>query len=114
MRVVDRPAIRPMHCAAIPFLGQAAENERWIDTGAEMPGFDNHVYLSATAVRQAMCLLGYPSPQEFDLMKERAEEAEEAALGLLDKLNEAEAKLAAIEALENQGFTAKRRKAAAA
>jgi hypothetical protein len=90
MRVVDKPVKRPMHCAAIPFLGQVAEGERWVDPGVEMPGFDNHVYLSATAVRQASAALGYPSLMEFAAMRARAETAEEAALELADQLEAAE------------------------
>lgn len=66
MRLVDRPVKRPMHCAALPNRGQTAEGERWVDTGAEMPGFDNHVYLSETAVREAGRLLGFPTPADFE------------------------------------------------
>lgn len=65
MRLVDRPAFKPGHCAAIPFKGQSAAGDRWIDTGAEMPGFDNHVYLSETAVREAAALLGFPTPEQY-------------------------------------------------
>jgi hypothetical protein len=98
-----------MHCAAIPFIGQCAESETWIDTGSEMPGFDNHVYLSATAVRQGMSLLGYPSPLEFEEMRKRALEAEDLALELDGKLTELERELAAFETLESAG-RAQRRK----
>ncbi|HZA18920.1 MAG TPA: hypothetical protein VE645_18920 [Pseudonocardiaceae bacterium] len=101
---MDRPHCRPMHCAAIPFIGQTAVGERWIDTGSEMPGFDNHVYLSATAVRQAWELLGYPSIQEFEAMKTRAEEAEDLALELADELDAAKKELQAIDALESAGY----------
>ena len=100
MREVDRPAIRPMHCAAIPFLGQTAEGERWIDTGSEMPGFDNHVYLSATAVRQCMSILGYTSPAEVEELRKALEDAEETAMGLLDQLKESKAALAASEVVQ--------------
>lgn len=105
MRLVARPYCRPMHCAAIPFIGQTAVDERWIDTGSEMPGFDNHVYLSATAVRQAMETLGYPSLAEFESMRKRAEASEDNEIALLEKLETAERELAAFETLESAGRT---------
>ncbi len=58
MQRVDRPVFKPSHCAAIPYIGQTAEGERWVDTGIEMPGFDNHVYLSETGIREAAQALG--------------------------------------------------------
>lgn len=57
MRVVDRPYTRPNACAAKPHIGQTAEAERWVDTGAELNGFDNHVYLCETSVREAAAAL---------------------------------------------------------
>lgn len=109
MRRCDRPVIKPMHCAAIPFLGQTAENVAWIDTGSEMPGFDNHVYLSDVAVRQAMSLFGYPSVQEFEEERRLRIEAEDALLALDKRLEAAERELAAIDALESRGYTTRRR-----
>lgn len=116
MRRCDRPVIKPMHCAAIPFLGQTAENVQWIDTGSEMPGFDNHVYLSDVAVRQCMSLFGYPSVQEFEEERRLRIEAEDALVALAAKLETAEAELAAVDALESAGFvkrTRQRQRAAA-
>lgn len=65
-----------MHCAAIPHLGGLGEDGRWVDTGAEMPGFDNHVYLSETAVREACKALEYPTPGAYQAALFDAEEAE--------------------------------------
>lgn len=86
MRLVDRPAFKPHHCAAIPHRGQTAEGERWVDTGAEMAGFDNHIYLSATAVAEAARLLGYPTPKEHAALQAELAAALEEQLGLLDEL----------------------------
>ena len=58
MRLVDRPYTRPNACAAKPHIGQTAEGERWVDTTAEISGFDNHVYLCETSVREAAGVLG--------------------------------------------------------
>jgi hypothetical protein len=64
MRVVDRPAFKPHHCAAIPHMGQTKDT-RWIDTGAEMAGFDNHIYISEVAVNEMARLLGAPTAKEY-------------------------------------------------
>lgn len=66
MRIVDRPAFRPQHCAANVNIGQTKEGERWIDTGVEMPGFDNHVYLCETTVREAARVFGHPTPADYE------------------------------------------------
>ncbi len=79
MRVVERPVLRPMHCAVIPFIGQTAEGERWIDTGSELLGIDPRVYVSATAVREMAALLGYPTPEEHAALQEMLERAQEYA-----------------------------------
>lgn len=94
MRVVDRPVMKPMRCAAIPHRGQTAEGERWVDTGAEMAGFDNHIYLSETAVREAGRVLGLPTPQEYD-------ELATHALSLEQHLEHANAKIEELEELVN-------------
>ncbi len=57
MREVERPYTRPNACAAKPHIGQTAEGERWVDTTAEISGFDNHVYLCETSIREAAATL---------------------------------------------------------
>lgn len=88
MRLVDRPYFRPQHCAAIPHRGQTATEagERWVDTGAEMPGFDNHVYLSETAVVEAARLLGHPTPNEHRKLQEELARALQDNLDLISRL----------------------------
>lgn len=61
MRLVSRPVFKPQRCAAVPYIGQTATEERWVDTGSEMDGFDNHIYLSESAVKAAGDVLGIPS-----------------------------------------------------
>lgn len=71
MRLVERPHAKPMRCAANPSIGQTRGGIRWIDTGSEMDGFDNHIYLSEPAVRDAAKLLGFPTPVEFQSLLEQ-------------------------------------------
>ena len=81
MRLVERPHCKPMRCAANPSIGQTRRDVRWIDTGSEMDGFDNHIYLSEPAVRDAAKLLGFPTPSEFaTLLEERDRLAYELAV----------------------------------
>lgn len=104
MRLVDKPIFRPMLCAAKPFIGQAHPTARWVDTGAEMPGWDNHVYLSDIAVQEAMACLGYATPQEVDALRAQITEHEDTILTLMEQIEAAEAKLNAIGALEASGL----------
>lgn len=105
MRRVDRPTFKPARCAAIPFIGPAGHpEEEWVDTGAEMEGWDNHIYLSATAIRQAMVVLGYRTPREVAEIDQLRLEAEEAAMRLLDEVKELEAQLDAITLLKDAGL----------
>lgn len=108
MRVCAGPAIRPMHCAAIPHITGIDEGVRWLDCG-EMPGFDNRVYLSDVAVRQAMSLLGYASPLEVEELHRELFEAREYADQLADRLQIAERALQAVDALESADFRARKR-----
>jgi hypothetical protein len=92
MRIVERPVFKPLHCAAVPHIGQTAD-VRWIDTGAELPGFDNHVYLSSKAVEEASRLLSMPTQREFDDMADELD----AARSERDELRE---RVAALEKYE--------------
>ena len=108
MRLVDRPTFRPMRCAAVPQLGATARC-RWVDTGAEMPGFDNHIYLSEPAVLEAAKLFGFPTPAEYesvvaerDELEARVEELEREASGLQEAFD-------AIDVLASRDFRARKK-----
>lgn len=109
MRVVDRPYSRPHRCAALPYVGQTKRGIRWIDTGCELPGFDNHVYLSETAVVEAARLLGWPAPGEF----RRAVGERDAALAELEAVraerDELQARFDAIDVLASADFVARKK-----
>lgn len=98
-RVVDRPTIKPAHCAALVHRGPTAVGERWVDTGAEMPGFDNHVYLSETAVNLAAKALGHPTQAELDEIKLHALMAESERDTAELRIKELEAMVAASDTL---------------
>lgn len=103
MRVVDRPRARPMRCAATPFLGQTSPG-RWVDTGSELPGFDNHVYLHERSVAEAAKLLGFPDRGEFVQACRDRDRAEARVAELEALLAEREQTLAAVQVLKNTGF----------
>lgn len=100
MRIVERPVFKPLRCAAIPHIGQT-DDVRWVDTGAEMPGFDNHVYLSSSAVEAAARLLSMPTQREYDELSDELDnmrEDNDALARRIDKLEKYEAAiLAAVE-----------------
>lgn len=110
MRIVDRPYTKPHRCAAIPYVGQTHTGTRWIDTGSEMPGFDNHVYLSSIAVEEAARLLGWSSPSEFRTLERQVEQERERVADLARRLAEAERRLEAVHVLKQAGFSQERKR----
>ena len=97
-----------MHCAALPWVGQTHQ-VRWIDTGSELPGFDNHVYLSEPAVIEACRVFGMPSPEEYRQAREYISELEQRVAEQTAALESADRRLRSIEILESEGFRARRR-----
>lgn len=108
VRLVPRPFLAPMRCAALAHVGQTART-RWVDTGVELAGFDNHVYLSETAVVEAGRLLGHPSKGEFWEACQDRDRAREELENVKRMLIDAERKLAAVEVLKQGGFTQTRK-----
>lgn len=93
--------MRPFHCAAIPFRGQTAEGERWVDCQVETAGPEERVYLSETAVREAARALGHPSIAEH---VQRLEEMDTLIVSLqvaLERIGELEMLLGALEIVNN-------------
>lgn len=102
MRRVDRPVFKPSHCAAIPYIGQTAEGERWVDTGVEMPGFDNHVYLSETGIREVAATLGlvFVDDDAYSEDLTALEDAREVILKLEARVDELEPLEAAVRLIQ--------------
>jgi hypothetical protein len=109
MRLVDRPYARPMRCAAIPYIGQSSGERVWFDTGSEMMGPDDHVYLSGTAVTECAKMIGWVPPGEI-------RQARTELAGVQAELVEARRQLAdlqrqfdAIDVLASRGFVERKR-----
>lgn len=109
MRWVEAAAIRPNRCAVLPFIGNSNARKGFIDTGAELDGFDNHVYVSVEAAEEMARMLGWQSPQAVrDLQRELA-----AAGELIGELQaralEMEQAFGAIDVIESAGFRARKK-----
>lgn len=67
-----------------------------MDTGTEMPGFDNHIYLSETAVREAAVAFGHPSVADLAAACRERDEALDELAAALTELSELRAVKAAL------------------
>ena len=103
MRIVERPHCRPMRCAALPHVGQMTRTE-WIDTGSELDGYDNHVYLSGVAVREAGALIGMVAGGEVRARDRRITDLEVQLEQAQRDLTAAMERLAAVGTLTAVGF----------
>ena len=92
-----------MRCAATPFLGQTSPG-RWVDTGSELPGFDNHVYLHETSVYEAARLLGFPERGEYKQACQDRDRAQARIAELEAQVAEQARALGAVQVLKNTGF----------
>lgn len=98
-----------MRCAAIPYIGQAYGERIWFDTGSEMQGPDDHVYLSGTAVTECAKMIGWVPPGE--IRQARAELAGVQAQLEQERRNvlELQRRLDAIDVIESEGFRARKK-----
>lgn len=97
-----------MRCAAIPYLGQTSPG-RWVDTGSELPGYDNHVYLHEQSVYEMARLLGFPERGEYRQACHDRDAAEARVRVLERDLDEARQALDAVHVLKQNGFTPARK-----
>jgi hypothetical protein len=107
MRLTDKPHFSPHRCAAIPFIGQTNPDTRWIDTGQELDR--EHVYLSDHAIREAIRLLDWATPEEHDALKRQTAELAHRVMELEEQLTEMEGVVGAIDVIESADFRARRR-----
>lgn len=89
MRRVDQAVIRPNHCAAIPHLG-STHRKGYFDTGSELPGFDNHVYISVEFCEQRAVDLGWTSPQDAVALNDRIAHLERELAGVRAEIEAAD------------------------
>lgn len=115
MRVIpsDQVVMAPMHCAVVPTLGQTARQHRFIDTGQELlthsVNAPNHVYVSEPAVREMAKLLGWTPPEEVDGLMDELAVAKADRDRLEGEIGALRARFAAIDVLESEGFTARKK-----
>lgn len=108
MRLVERAATRPMRCAVLPQIGQNHERG-FIDTGSEMPGFDNHVYVSVVAAEQMARMVGWVPGRDLKAVEAERDEALADLAAVREELASAERHLEAVDLLESRGFTARKK-----
>lgn len=110
MRRVDRALTFPSRCAVIPFIGQT-HDEGFIDTGSEIPSSatDSHVYVSVVAVREMAALIGWSSGEDVAALAARVQELEAQVVALEGEVAEADKLVKAIDALESEGFRARKK-----
>lgn len=109
MRFVEKATIRPQHCAVFPSLG-ASHRRGYFDTGVDLPGFDNRVYVSVEAVEQMAQKLGWYPPGQQRAYDEKLAEAEREIAELREELSKADEKLNAVHVLKQAGFVSERKR----
>ena len=108
MRWVETAAIRPHRCAAIPFIG-GNDKLGYIDTGSELDGFDNHVYLSVRAVHEMANLIGRPTLEQFREVVDSNIAFSERLDEVTRERDELQARFDAIDVIESADFRARRK-----
>lgn len=108
MRWVERAVTKPSRCAVIPFIGQGHE-DGYIDTGSELDGFDNHVYVSVVAVREMARLINWVAPEEIEVRDTHITELEARVAELEAEVASLDGVFEAIDVLESRGYTSRKK-----
>lgn len=118
-RWVDAAAVRPHHCALVPYLGNSAARGGFIDTGVDLNGHGgDRVYLSAVGLEEYRRLGLLDGILGVETARHAAQQAaydgvlaakDEEIAGLRERLAAAESQLAAVQVLKQAGFTAARK-----
>lgn len=108
MRWVETAAIRPNRCAAIPFIG-GNDPDGYIDTGSELDGFDNHVFISVKAVHEMATLIGRPTVAQFREVVSSNIAFSERLHALTAERDELLERFAAIDVIESADFRARKK-----
>jgi hypothetical protein len=108
VRIVPQAVIRPHHCAMFPTLG-SAHRKGYFDMGSELPGFDNHGYVSVEFVEQAAQHLNWTSPEDVAEMRDHIETLERECARLQDEVDDLNRDFEAIDVLASKGFTARKK-----
>jgi hypothetical protein len=98
-----------MRCAAIPYIGQAYGERIWFDTGSEMMGPDDHVYLSGTAVKECARMIGWAPPGEVRQLQAELAGVRAELAQALDDLAEQRRRWDALDVIESADFRARKK-----
>jgi hypothetical protein len=109
MRIVALPFARPMRCAAIPYIGQSAQGEIWFDTGSELMGPDDHVYLSGTAVKECARMIGWVPPSDIRAVQRELDDVQHALAAAITERDELQRHFDAIDMLASRGFVERKK-----
>lgn len=104
MRWVQQAAIRPHRCAVLPFVGNSNTSRGFIDTGSELDGWDNHVYISVDAVEEMARLLGWVPPHVLKAMEAKADSTQADLTDAISEIKELELELDAVQTLKAKGW----------
>lgn len=88
MRWVQTAVTAPHRCAAVPFIGHTS-SKGFIDTGSEMNGWDQHVYISVDAVEQMAQIIDWSPPSAVHALQELAQVQAQRIAQLEQQLAEA-------------------------
>lgn len=94
--------MRPHHCAAVPFV--ARDDEGFIDTGSELPGYDNHVYVAVKSVREMARMVGMVSQGEYRAALERVATLEAQIKDAAEENDALRSQFHAIDVLRKAGL----------
>jgi hypothetical protein len=89
LRFVEKALRVPHHCAVIPHMG-GAHRDGYVDTGVELAGFDNHVYVSVVAVREILRELKWPQPEDHAEALRTIDALQHQVVQLEDQVREAD------------------------
>jgi hypothetical protein len=102
--IVRQPISPPHRCAIVPYITE--DPGGFIDTGTELPGWDPHVYVSATGALEIAKAFGFPTPGALATAVARVTELEAANAELTEQLDRAQSQLDAVAVLQAHGYTA--------
>jgi hypothetical protein len=108
VRIVPEAVIRPNHCAMFPHLG-SKHRKGFFDVGSELPGFDNHGYVSVEFVESAARHLKWAEPDAVQELRDRIETLERDNSRLQDEVDDLNRDFEAIDQLASKGFTARKK-----
>jgi hypothetical protein len=108
VRYVQHAALRPHHCAVIPFIGNT-NGRGFIDTGIDLPGWDPHVYVSVEAVEEMAREIGWQPAHISAQAATRAGEKDARIAELEAEVADKTERLEAVQVLRSAGYTSARK-----